>query len=111
MAKNENTAAPSIVVPEVEAGGSGDSRSVILNVKMNDGTTKAMRRTDYIRQRAQSAPMGSPEQPSRAQIKKEVEALQGKPVQYQVIFAATKDLYPKSKSKTEGEAGEGAAAE
>ena len=100
MAKGET--APQIAPVEVDAVESGDSRSIVLDVPMSDGSTKAMKRTDYIRARAQSEP-----QPSRAQIRKEVEKLQGKPVQYQVIFSATKGLYPDAKSKSTGEAGEG----
>jgi hypothetical protein len=43
-----------------------------------------MKRTDYIRARwSQGADRGT--------IRKEVEKLQGKPVPYQVIFAATKN--------------------
>lgn len=99
MAKNDNTSqTPGIAAVEVESAG-GDSRSIVLAVPMTDGSTKNMKRTDYIRERAKSGA-------DRGTIRKEVEKLSGKPVQYQVIFAATKGLYP---SKKDGApAGEGA---
>lgn len=107
MAKNDtDTSAPvasapaGIAPPAVEASG-GDSRSVMLTVKLTDGTSKQMKRNDYIRTRATSAPKGSPEQPTRAQIRKEVIALSGgKDVPYQVIFTATKGLYPEKDAAT-----------
>jgi hypothetical protein len=99
MAKNEtsgntSSAAVGIAPPAVDASTGGDSRSIVLQVPMQDGTTVPMKRTDYIRERAKAGA-------DRGTIKKEVEKLQGKPVQYQVIFAATKGMYPGKGSKAE----------
>lgn len=106
MAKGDNgSATPSISIAAVEVESTGgDSRSIVLAVPMTDGSTKNMKRTDYIRERAKAGA-------DRGTIRKEVEKLSGKPVQYQVIFAATKGLYPSKKDAPAGEStsGEGGA--
>jgi hypothetical protein len=93
-----------IAPPAIDAASGGDSRSIVLDVPLQDGTKTKMKRTDYIRQRAKDGA-------DRKTIRKEVEALQGKPVPYQVIFSATKDM-PQFAKKDKTEAaptGEGAA--
>ena len=64
----------------VAAEGKKGGKRIVLNVK-----GKEIARTDYIRQRWS-------EKASRGQIAKELTALQGKPVAYQIVFAATKGL-------------------
>ena len=88
---------PQIAAIAVAATAGGDSRSIILQVPMTDGTKQAMKRTDYIRHRwGQKA--------SRGTIRAEVSKLQDKDVPYQVIFGATKGIPggPDKVAKPEG---------
>lgn len=102
MARNES--APEIVPPAVEAAVSGDSRSITLSVPLSDGTTKQMKRTDYIRMRWSAGV-------DRGTIRKEVEALQGEKVTYQVVFAATKNQPGGPEKPAKASTEEGAAVE
>lgn len=111
MAKTENspTTAPAqtgsqFAAIDVSSAPGADTRKIMLNVPMADGSTKQMARNDYIRARASEIP-----QPDRGQIRAEVSKLGGKEVSYQTIFGATKDLYPKKDSK-KAPASEGGAA-
>lgn len=102
------TSASQFAAVDVGAGVSGDSRAVILEVELADGSKKQMKRTDYIRARAL-------EGASRATIRAEVEKISGKPCTYQTVFGATKDMveqYPKkgTAGKADVAQGEGAAA-
>lgn len=79
MAKESVTIAP----PAVEAGKGGDSRSVMIEVPMTDGSKKSMSRSEYCWARYQAGV-------DVATIRKEVVQLQGKDVPYQTIYQATK---------------------
>jgi len=88
MAKTqENTAADAST--ETAAAPAAGGRAIVLTlddthaslVGKNSGDT--MNRADYIRARADA-------KVSRGDIKKEISALQGKDVPYQIVFAATK---------------------
>lgn len=71
---------------ETEVAPKTNSRAIVLTLE--DGTTE--KRANYIRRRAD-------EGASRSAIAKELTALQGKEVPYQIVFAATKGhpAYPK----------------
>jgi hypothetical protein len=88
-------------IPDVGAGsGRTDSRQIMLEVPTvdddgNDGPPQKMTRNDYIRLRFNDGV-------DRGTIRKEVAALQGKDVSYQVIFQATKGMENSTTKKRGG---------
>lgn len=98
MAKNPQsssapqTSAINVGAIDIPASAGGDSRRISFKVPMADGSEKTMTRTDYIRQRWTDGA-------DRGTIRKEVEALGGKTIQYQVVFAATKGIEGGPKDK------------
>lgn len=84
---NKNKGYKSIDGENAEAGAEGEavekaSRAIMLTLA--DGTS--VKRTDYCRKRF------TEDKVSRSAIAKELSALQGKAVPYQIVFAATKGL-------------------
>jgi hypothetical protein len=87
MSKNAKKGKLEVVETEGQEGAEGTTeapaeRGIILTLE--DGSTK--KRVDYIRERFQQ------DKVSRGDIAKELTKLQGKPVPYQIVFAATKGL-------------------